>query len=58
MLIEIYNKDYDNIINFLTDKKYILLTNFSNYNLKDNPGWDKTHNDYLFMDNLSLQVNK
>ena len=51
MLIEVYNKDYDNIIEFLKEKNYSLLCNFTNYNLITNPGWDETHNDYLFVDN-------
>lgn len=50
MLIEIYKKDYENIIKFLKIKKYRLISNFSNYNKIDNPGWDGTHNDYLFVD--------
>ena len=50
MLIEIYKKDYENIIKFLEIKKYKLISNFSNYNKIDNPGWDGTHNDYLFVD--------
>jgi len=52
MLIEIYTKDYDDIINFLKNKNYKLLSNFSNYNKIDNPLWDGTHNDYLFVDNI------
>lgn len=51
MLIEIYILDYDNIINFLTEKKYTLHSNFTNYNKITNPIWDGTHNDYLFCDN-------
>ena len=50
MLIEIYKKDYDNILNFLNFHNYKLLSNFTNYNKIDNPGWDGTHNDYLFID--------
>ena len=50
MLIEIYSKDYDEMIKFLISKKYKLLSNFSGYNKIDNPGWDGTHNDYLFID--------
>lgn len=49
MLIEIYKKDYDNIISFLKEKKYSLICNFTNYNLITNPYWDGTHNDYLFI---------
>lgn len=48
MLIEIYNKDYDDIIEFLKLHDYQLQCNFTNYNKFDNPNWDGTHNDYLF----------
>ena len=48
MLIEIYNFDYENILKFLNEFDYELVCNFSGYNKKDNPGWDGTHNDYLF----------
>jgi len=48
LLIEIYNKDFDNICLYLKDKHYILKENFSNYNKFNNPKWDGTHNDYLF----------
>ena len=51
MLIEIYKKDYNNIILFLKEKNYSLISNFTNYNLITNPHWDGTHNDYLFVDN-------
>lgn len=50
-LIEVYNKDYQKIVDFLDTKGYSLLYNISNYNKKDNPIWDGTHNDYLFMKN-------
>ena len=51
ILIEIYNYDFDNILSFLKDNCYILHSNFSNYNNIDNPQWDSTHNDYLFIYN-------
>ena len=54
MLIEIYTKDYDNIIEFLESKNYNLHSNFTNYNKIDNPGWDGTHNDYLFINNRNF----
>jgi FkbM family methyltransferase len=50
MLIEIYQKDYNNIVNFLNINSYKLHSNLTNYNKKDNPIWDGTHNDYLFID--------
>ena len=52
MLIEVYNKDYDQIILFLKEKQYDLICNFTNYSLKTKPDWDGTHNDYLFVDTL------
>lgn len=48
MLIEIYENDKETIINYLAENNYILLENITNYNIFDNPGWDRTHNDYLF----------
>lgn len=50
MLIEIYTKDYNEIIAFLLSYNYVLHSNFSNYSLSTNPYWDGTHNDYLFVD--------
>tara|TARA_Y100000768_G_C23936645_1_gene662911 strand:- start:109 stop:753 length:645 start_codon:yes stop_codon:yes gene_type:complete len=54
MLIEVYKKDYNDIVNFLNLLNYKLHSNFTNYNKIDNPRWDGTHNDYLFVDNTSL----
>lgn len=48
LLIEIYKKDYDEIVKYLDDNNYKLIENFTNYNIIDNPHWDGTHNDYLF----------
>ena len=50
MLIEVYTIDFDEICLFLTSKDYTLHSNFSEYSLTTNPGWDGTHNDYLFVD--------
>ena len=52
LLIEVYTKDYDEIIAFLREKNYSLSSNFSNYSFLTNPHWDGTHNDYLFTDNM------
>jgi len=52
MLIEIYVSDYVKILNFLTENNYKLVDNITKYNKQDNPGWDGTHNDYLFIDSL------
>jgi FkbM family methyltransferase len=48
ILIEIYQHQLTNITSFMNDNNYILLENITNYNNYDNPGWDGTHNDYLF----------
>lgn len=48
LLIEIYDFDFEKISNYLKENNYELICNFSNYNKKTNPGWDGTHNDYLF----------
>jgi hypothetical protein len=55
LLIEIYNIDYEKIYNYLTSKNYSYHSNFSNYNKSDKPGWDGTHNDFLFYDNLQIK---
>ena len=54
ILVEIYNFDYDNIYNYLIHHKYKLHSNFTNYNNIDNPNWDGSHNDYLFIDETIL----
>jgi len=53
MIIEVYNKDYNELLEYLTKYNYILHSNISNYNYNDNPGWDGTHNDFLFVDDLN-----
>lgn len=50
MLIEIYNVDFEKIVDYLTKHNYKLHSNLSNYNKIDNPVWDGSHNDYLFID--------
>ena len=55
MLIEVYTEDFTNIVNYLNMKNYKLHSNLTNYNKIDNPDWDGTHNDFLFIDNDSLQ---
>jgi len=52
MIIEVYNYDYQNIVDFLNSHNYSLLGNFTNYNKIDNPLWDGSHNDFIFKDNL------
>ena len=48
LLVEIYENNKEATINYLINYNYILLENITNYNKLDNPGWDGTHNDYLF----------
>jgi len=48
LLVEIYEINKEEMINYLIAYDYILLENITNYNKFDNPGWDGTHNDYLF----------
>jgi len=50
MLIEVYSSDYIKLTQFLKENNYNLVANITNYNREDNPGWDGTHNDYLFID--------
>lgn len=56
MLIEIYTTDFEKINDYLLTKDYLLHSNFSNYNKKDNPIWDGTHNDFLFYDKLCNNI--
>jgi FkbM family methyltransferase len=48
MLIELYQWDYEAVLEFLGSHGYTCLGNFSNYNKEEKPDWDGTHNDYLF----------
>lgn len=48
LLIEVYDFDFDEIVNYLINNNYHLVCNFSNYNKQTNPNWDGTHNDFLF----------
>lgn len=54
LLIEIYSRDFDKIVNFLQEKNYIIHSNFTNYNRIDCPIWDGSHNDFLFCDKFKL----
>lgn len=51
LLIEIYTNQYDTIVEFLHNNGYELDCCLTNYNKRDNPIWDGTHNDYLFKKN-------
>ena len=48
MLIEVYEKDKNDIFNFLEKNNYSFIENVTNFNLQNNPRWDGTHNDYFF----------
>lgn len=48
ILIEVYETQKEILFQYLEDMNYIFLENITNYNILDNPGWDGTHNDYLF----------
>jgi len=49
VLIEIYKKDLERIMSHMMCHGYNLHSNFSNYTSENYPGWDTTHNDYLFI---------
>jgi len=48
ILVEIYEKDKVEIMEYLSVNNYELICNLSGFNLDNNPLWDGTHNDYLF----------
>jgi len=48
ILIEIYNSFYEEIVEFMLQKGYVLVENISQYSFTTNPEWDGIHNDYLF----------
>lgn len=48
LFIEIYKHQYKEMVAFLSSKGYEMVSCISNYNRESNPGWDGTHNDYLF----------
>lgn len=47
-LIELYPAEFDEVMHLLSPY-YHYKGNFSNYSKATNPGWDGTHNDYLFV---------
>jgi hypothetical protein len=49
VLIEVYCKDQERIFSHMFCHGYSVHSNFSNYNPSNNPDWDGTHNDYLFV---------
>ena len=42
-------KNINEVFSFLEEKNYSFVKNLSNFNHTNNPHWDGTHNDYLFM---------
>lgn len=50
LLIEVYACDFQKIVQYLEQFSYKIHSNFSNYNKVQCPGWDGTHNDFLFYD--------
>jgi len=48
VLIETYIADLGKIIEHMRSFGYISVCNLSNFNKKEHPNWDGTHNDYLF----------
>lgn len=48
LLITIYRDSKDKVFDFIDNKGYIFLENITNYNIFDNPNWDKLHNTFLF----------
>ena len=48
ILAEIYTSSFNHVNTLLEQNGYKLLENITGYNYVDNPGWDGTHNDYLF----------
>ena len=48
IIIEIYSDDYSDIVELMTFNDYKLEFNLTGFNKNDSPGWDGTHNDYLF----------
>ncbi len=48
ILIEVYEKDKNNIFDFMKNKNYTLIGNISNFTKETHPNWDGSHNDYLF----------
>ena len=48
ILIEVRDVQKDKIFNFMKNSNYQYLENISNFNYKDFPKWDGTHQDYIF----------
>jgi len=49
VLVEIWNSQFANIVNYFLKNNYLLVKNVSNFNLLKSPNWSGDHNDYLFI---------
>jgi FkbM family methyltransferase len=58
MIIEVYTKDFCDLVCYLAEHNYRLFENISNYNKIDHPTWDGTHNDYVFYDATQMNLLK
>jgi FkbM family methyltransferase len=54
VIIEIHDELKQDIFDFMSSVKYIVLDNLTNYNNIDFPPWDGTHNDFLFVSDIKL----
>jgi hypothetical protein len=48
ILVEVRNIQKEKIFKYLKKNNYEFLENISNFNFKDFPKWDGTHQDYIF----------
>jgi hypothetical protein len=51
--IEVRNHHKQKIFDYLLKKQYSFLECLTNFSLTHNPQWDGTHQDYLFIDDLT-----
>ena len=49
MLVEIWNRQFANIVNYFLKNNYLLVKNVSNFNLLKSSNWTGDYNDYLFI---------
>lgn len=48
ILITIYENSKNKVFDLIDTKGYLFLENITNYNIFDNPNWDKLHNTFLY----------
>jgi len=58
ILVEIYTASFYEVVGFLLSNSYGLIGNITNFNVREYPQWDGTHNDFLFVDLLPPQNRK